>query len=669
MSLTPTHIQDLARSGIDQEVAARLSIEAVSPDKIRLRNVTSAYRLPYFNLDGTRNCFERLRLFPPAQHSNGSVQKYDQEAGSTAHLYLPPLVDWQALARSADVPLVLTEGEKKAIAGCLRGLSVIGVAGVWNWRQTRDSGEKIVLSALDQIVWKGRSAELVPDSDAWRESKLLKVLAGFYALGQELISRGASVVLVRLPERGSIKVGLDDWLLQHDSEWRTLWPDLERRTLDHESLGSLAAWWQKWRERDALEMEFRREQEEPMEVTILGGVYRAYFPSHHVSLNFDRLTEARGGVGAELSVYLASTELLGATDIALKSDAARDKTAKTLKDLAVGTTIPWKRILERACTAVLKAHREGTPVVTLEPDEHTSSHVPFVLNPLVYRGHQTLAFAPGGSCKSYLALYFALLACHGLKQSGVGGVRTPVLYLDWELDAETVTGRLKAIQAGHPELGHVRPFYRRCEYPLHQEVHQIAAHVARLGVQFLVIDSAALACGGDLASPDSAIKLQRSLRTIGCASLVLAHVPKSIQEGQEATAYGTVFFRELARNVWEFQRANDSNPVRVALHQKKNNFGPALPALGFEITFSGEAVRIESFEPKDEPEWETKLPTASRIRNLLEDGNLRRAEEIATELGAKLPTVKSELSRHKGRKWQMFGGSGEPTTWGVLAAK
>ena len=109
--------------------------------------------------------------------------------------------------------------------------------------------------------------------------------------------------------------------------------------------------------------------------------------------------------------------------------------------------------------------------------------------------------------------------------------------------------------------------------------------------------------------------------------------------------------------------------MRVALHQKKNNFGPALPPLGFELHFSEEAVRIESFEPEDEPECEAKLPTASRIRNLLEaDGNTRTAEEIANALGAKLSTVKSELSRHKGRKWHMFGGAGEPTTWAVLRA-
>ncbi len=669
MSLTYEHLQDLARSGLTDDVLSALHIEAVRPEDIKIQEVNSAYRIPYFALDGSRNCFERWRIFPVIRHPDGSKQKYHQPAGSDPSLYLAPVLSWQTVAHEAHTPILFVEGEKKAAAGCTRGLVAIGVGGLWNWRQRLDKQEPLIIPTIDQFQWKGREVLLVPDSDVWRPERELDLLSGFYALGQELISRGAMVRLLRLPEHSGTKVGLDDWLVAVGSEWESLWPHLERFGLDDERLKRLAAWWQGWREKQALEEHFRAEQREPIALSVAAGLYRVTCPTHHVIFEFDRLTDARGGVTAELTVTLGSTELLGSTDIGLKADSARDKIAKTLNTLTQAGKIPWKRLLGLACAAVLKTHRTGTPVVTLEPNEYTSSHVPLILNPLVYRGHQTLAFAPGGSCKSYLALYFALLACHGLTQAGVWAVKTPVLYLDWELDEDTVTGRLKAIQAGHPELGHIRPSYRRCEYPLHQEVHQIAAHVARLGVQFLVIDSAALACGGDLASPDSAIKLQRALRTIGCASLVLAHVPKAIQEGQDTSAYGTVFFRELARNVWEFQRTNNSNPVRVAMHQKKNNFGPALSPLGFEVTFSHEAVQIGTFDPVEEPECEEKLPVAARIRNLLEDGTMRTAERIAEELYIKLPTVKSTLSREKGRKWQMFGGAGELTQWSVLRSK
>jgi hypothetical protein len=663
MSLHPDHLADLRKSDLSDESIKVLRIQSVRPHEINMADVTSAYRIPYFHLDGTVNCFERWKLLPPRKTKDGT-QKYSQSAGSDSHLYLPRICPWTSVASDTSKPVLITEGEKKAAKACQEGLSAIGVAGLWNFLQKLDSGERLVIPTLDQFQWTAREVPLIPDSDAWRPDREL-ALAGFYELGQELISRGATVHLLRLPEKNGTKVGFDDWLVTEGSGWRTSWPHLKRLRLDDPRFKSLAAWWQKRREKQALEEQYRSEQRDPIDLSVAAGLYRVACRSHHVTFEFDRLTDARGGVTAELTVTLGATELLGSTDIGLKADSARDKIAKTLSGLTLGGKLPWKRLLGLACTAVLKMHRTGTPVITLEPNEHTTTHVPFILNPLIYRGHQTLAFAPGGSCKSYLALYFALLACHGQTQAGVGAVKTPVLYLDWELDAETVTGRLKAIQTGHPELGHIRPSYRRCEYPLHQEVHQIAAHVARLGVQFLVIDSAALACGGDLASPDSAIKLQRALRTIGCASLVLAHVPKSVQEGQESTAYGTVFFRELARNVWEFQRTNETNPVRVALHQKKNNFGPALPPLGFEVTFSHEAVRIGTFDPAEEPQCEEKLPVASRIRNLLDDGQPRSAKDIADELNLKQATIKVTLSRHRGFKWHMTGENQE-AKWTVL---
>jgi hypothetical protein len=122
-----------------------------------------------------------------------------------------------------------------------------------------------------------------------------------------------------------------------------------------------------------------------------------------------------------------------------------------------------------------------------------------------------------------------------------------------------------------------------------------------------------MACGGDLASPGAAIKLQRALRTIGCASLMLAHVSKVTADGQERSANGTVFFRELARNVWELERTSDpEGPARIVLVQKKNNFGSLRPPMGLEFQFNGDATRVMACDPNEEPEFDAKLPLPSR---------------------------------------------------------
>ncbi len=91
-ALAPEHREDIQRSGLSETTIDLLQLEAVRPAAIKVRGVTSAYRIPYFTLEGKKNCFERWRLFPVVTRPNGSAQKYHQEAGTAPQLYLPPLL-------------------------------------------------------------------------------------------------------------------------------------------------------------------------------------------------------------------------------------------------------------------------------------------------------------------------------------------------------------------------------------------------------------------------------------------------------------------------------------------------------------------------------------------------------------------------------------------------
>ncbi len=645
MSLAPEHLSDLKASGLTEDTIKACMFAAIRPQDIKLRGVDSSYRIPYFDLDGRPNDVERWKLFPPIVRPEGK-QKYHQPLDSAPALYFPPTHDWGEIARDPQRDIWGTEGEKKGAALSQAGIPTFAVAGVWNWRQKLDAGERLVIPSVDQVVWQDRVVELIPDSDVWRDEKR-QALSGFYALGMELVQRGAKVSFIVLPEAGQGKVGVDDWLVRSGAQWKAYWPSLERITLDHRRLVKIAKWWQGWREKQVLQQSLQQASYETMEIVDLAGCFQVSFPDHLTVLSFQRLSENARGVSAELTVNVGSLELLGDTDIGLKSDSSRDKLARSLSRSA--NHIPWKRLLERACAAVLKRHRRGEPIIELEPTD--SIHTPFVLNPIVYRGHQTLIFAPGGSYKSYLTLYIALLAMAGQRQNGIAAIRTNVLYLDWELDKETVGARLKALHIGHPELASCRPFYQRCTQPLHLEAPQIAAEVARLHCGLVIVDSAAMACGGDLHSPEAAIKLQQALRRIGCASIVLAHVSKSTADGQDKSAYGTVFFRELARNVWELSRPEGSD--RVVLSQTgascKNSFGRKQDPLGFEFSFEPDRVRITAFNPSEEEEsgFEEKLPARQRIIRLLSDLLHRDPQDIADALHLPLSTVKSELSRGK----------------------
>ena len=242
------HKENLQKSGLTPDTIERLMIRDVSPHKIKLNGVNSAYEIPYFQLDAKPNCFTRQRLFPPIQR-NGHTQKYYQAKGTDPHPYLPPLsnLNWQAIANDPSQPIRITEGEKKAAALCQKAIACMGIGGVWNWRIKQDNNERLTCPELDQIIWQDREIEIIPDSDGWREAKLFDVLAGFYALAMDLVQRGARVKFVELPELiPGAKTGLDDWLVKKGELWHWEWESLERVSMDNPRLRKLAKWWQNW---------------------------------------------------------------------------------------------------------------------------------------------------------------------------------------------------------------------------------------------------------------------------------------------------------------------------------------------------------------------------------------------------------------------------------------
>jgi hypothetical protein len=223
-------LTDLRNSELTDDTLQKLDIRSVAPYQLNVlpaswkSQVRNAYALPYFGLDGTKNCFERFKLFPAVKTTDGKTAKYWQEPGTAPRLYFPPLTDWQALASDSGLPLWVTEGEKKAACLTQHGHACIGIAGVWCWRERLDTGQILTVPELELFTWKGRRVEMVPDSDVWRKEKQ-SALSGFYALAVELTARGAAVDFIRLPELNGPKVGLDDWIHKTgDPWWQHEWP-------------------------------------------------------------------------------------------------------------------------------------------------------------------------------------------------------------------------------------------------------------------------------------------------------------------------------------------------------------------------------------------------------------------------------------------------------------
>ena len=226
--LLPAHLDELAASGITpaDAAAAGLYSEADPAAVARLLNWEKpAGRLgpvlvfPYPDAAGRPTGYCRLKPTCPRTDARkpGKLVKYEAPRGQPNRAYFPPGTSGVLADPAAD--LVITEGEKKALAAAAAGFRCVSVPGVWCWRRTRPrgaAGSGELLPELAAVAWAGRRASVVFDSDAAINPKVGKAER---ALVQTLSDAGAEARVVRLPPGpGGAKVGLDDYLVAHGAD-------------------------------------------------------------------------------------------------------------------------------------------------------------------------------------------------------------------------------------------------------------------------------------------------------------------------------------------------------------------------------------------------------------------------------------------------------------------
>lgn len=160
---------------------------------------------------------------PRAERREGKPDrkiKYEYPAGQAPILDVPPRC--QAQLADAAVPLVFTEGAKKA--DCLAGLGycAINIWGVHSWaRQTKPGGG---FATLEEIAdWEplkptlpGREVYLIFDSDAFTKESVGLALRRLISF---LERHDALVYVVHLPDsEDGAKLGADDFVARHGAD-------------------------------------------------------------------------------------------------------------------------------------------------------------------------------------------------------------------------------------------------------------------------------------------------------------------------------------------------------------------------------------------------------------------------------------------------------------------
>ena len=200
--LAPHHRLSLeVVSGISSEVITARGYRSVTV-KAELRRLgfsesqclTPGLLLPVWGLSGDVESYQ-FRPDQPRISRDGKPIKYETRQGSSMVLNVSPLIRDQLM--DSRVPLLITEGLKKADAAISRGGCCVALLGVWNWRGKDAQGASRMLPEFERIPLTDRAVYLIFDSDLLEKEPVAQALG---RLGRALQdSFKASVRVVRIP--------------------------------------------------------------------------------------------------------------------------------------------------------------------------------------------------------------------------------------------------------------------------------------------------------------------------------------------------------------------------------------------------------------------------------------------------------------------------------------
>jgi putative DNA primase/helicase len=214
------HHEQLRASGLtDATIKAAGIYSETSPTKLSAilgwtksaKKIAPAIVIPFTNDEGV-NGYYRVRPDRP-RLSGGKRVKYESPRGITNRAYIPPGVAEKLQDPTCE--LLITEGEKKALAATQFGFPCIGLVGVYGWQP---KCQKRLLPELERTAWRGRQVRIAYDSDI---NEKPEVQLPESELAKHLQDRGAIVKCVRFPAGPAdatgkaAKVGLDDFLVAH----------------------------------------------------------------------------------------------------------------------------------------------------------------------------------------------------------------------------------------------------------------------------------------------------------------------------------------------------------------------------------------------------------------------------------------------------------------------
>lgn len=373
------------------------------------------------------------------------------------------------------------------------------------------------------------------------------------------------------------------------------------------------------------------------------GVYSLFWEDFKIRGRVDRLKEdSRQNVSAEV---LLRTDIPGTSShlhqarLNLTSTTSRRSLARALEERL--NTVDWSALIEQLCVLVLRRYREGEPVLIVG-DIPIAERLKYRVEPLIVDKQPNLLYGKGGTGKSLLATFLAVLMDDAPASCGLKVEPGPVLYLDYETSSEEVRERITGIMAGLEQQRRSKVMYRFCFQRLADDIVEVQRIVNEHGIQMAIVDSVGPACGGEPESADVVLNYFRALRSLRITTLSVDHTNK------EGHLFGSVYKFNASRSVFELKGSEEQDGLNIGLWHRKSNNTRRIKPLGFKVEFKEEAISFSQQDIRNLPDFAKDMVLQDRIAGVLKREPLS-IEAIAEKLDVSSATIKTILNRFKSR--------------------
>lgn len=273
----------------------------------------------------------------------------------------------------------------------------------------------------------------------------------------------------------------------------------------------------------------------------------------------------------------------------------------------------------------------------------------------IWEGHAASWFGEGGVAKSLLAMHLALTVAAEKERYWMAmQVKTvPVLYLDFELDADEQHRRALELAAGMGLDGIPENFYYLsvAMMPPVEAFRAAAEECRRLGVKLIIVDSVGFALDGDSENARDVLGFYRAciqpLKDAGASPLLIDHQAKIIkgEKYSDKQAFGSVYKTNAVRSAFQIRGAHDQGEITATFVHKKNNFGWKEKDFSAKVVFEKEKERItveRLLQAMPDPGREPSKKEL--VFEAIEELGRATAETAARKTGIDLKTVRNAIT-------------------------